>query len=351
LLGNGRDPKKYHEHTKSFLDNAKKAGKPFFLMANAQDPHRPFAGSKQEAVRKKRDKGSKNTQYGGGFPGVSKTYKPAEATVPNFLPDIPNVRKEIAEYFSSVHRADEVVGAVLKGLDESGMADKTLVMFMSDHGMPLPFAKTNVWYNSTRTPWIVRWPSAVKPGSHDQKHFISGIDFTPTILDVLGLKPLDGMDGRSFLPILQGETQDGRDSVFTHINTIASKRSYPMRSLQTKKFGYIYNGWSDGKTRFRNESQNGLTMNAMIQAAETDKAIAARVQHFLFRCKEEFYDYEKDPGALNNLIDDPEYADEIARLRKRMKDEMEASGDYLISKFRKEVSIKVTSAGPPSADN
>ena len=240
---------------------------------------------------------------------------------------------------------------MLKGLDESGMADKTLVMFMSDHGMPLPFAKTNVWYNSTRTPWIVRWPGAVKPGSHDQKHFISGIDFTPTILDVLGLKPLDGMDGRSFFPILQGETQEGRDSVFTHINTIASKRSYPMRSLQTEKFGYIYNGWSDGKTRFRNESQNGLTMNAMIQAAETDKAIAARVQHFLFRCKEEFYDYEKDPNALNNLIDDPEYADEIARLRKRMKDEMKASGDYLISKFRSEVSFKVSSADPPSADN
>ena len=336
-LGNGRDPKKYHAQASSFLANAKQAGKPFFLMANAQDPHRPFAGSAQEAARKKTDQNSNNDQYGGGFPGASRTYQPDEITVPGFLPDIPDVRQELSEYFTSVHRADEVVGAVLKALDESGQADRTLVMFVSDHGMPLPFAKTNVWYNSTRTPWIVRWPGVVKPGSFDKRHFISGIDFTPTVLDALGLEPLEAMDGRSFLPVLKGQQQDGRDHVFTHINTIASKKAYPMRSVQDARFGYIYNAWSDGKTVFRNESQSGLTMRAMNRAAKDSPQIAARVKHFVYRTQEEFYDYSTDPDALHNLINDPAYADQIAHHRKLMLAEMKASKDYLREQFEKEI--------------
>ena len=339
-LRNGRSPDKYYQFTKAFLTHAKAADKPFFLMANAQDPHRPFAGSQQEQQRKQKDKKSKSDQYVGGFPGVSRTYKPGEIVVPGFLPDLPDIRQELSEYFTSVHRADETAGAVLKALDESGLSDNTLVMFMSDHGMPLPFAKTNVWYNSTRTPWIVRWPGIVKPNAFDKQHFISGIDFTPTILDALKLAPLDGMDGRTFLPILKGQPQEGRDFVFTHINTIASKKSYPMRSIQNAKFGYIYNAWSDGKTVFKNESQSGLTFKAMRAAAQTDQQIAARVKEFVYRVPEEFYDYEHDPDALHNLIDDPQYADEIAKFRTRMLAEMEKSDDYLAKRFRAEVVMR-----------
>lgn len=339
-LGNGRDPKKYYQHAAAFLANAKKQDKPFFLMANTQDPHRPFAGSQQEAGRKRGDRNSKNDQYGGGFPDVSRTYQGDEVTVPDFLPDIPDVRKEIAEYFTSVHRADESTGAVLKALDDAGLRDTTLVMFLSDHGMPLPFAKTNVWYNSTRTPWIVRWPGVVEPGSHDMRHFISGIDLAPTVLDALGVEPLEGMDGRSFVSVLKGEKQEGREHVFTHINTIASSNAYPMRSVQDAKFGYIYNAWSDGKKVFRNESQSGLSMKAMREAATNDSKIADRVQHFVYRTKEEFYDYAKDPAALHNLIDDPAYADEIGRFRKLMREEMKSSGDYLLKQYDEDVAIK-----------
>lgn len=336
-LRNGRDPQNYYEHTRDFLAAAKQAGKPFFLMANSQDPHRPFAGSQQEAGKKKNDKKSKNDQYGGGFPGVSRTYQPEEVTVPDFLPDIPEVRKEVAEYFTSVHRADEITGAVLRALDEAGLRDSTLVMFLSDHGMPLPFAKTNCWRNSTRTPWIVRWPGVVEQDAFDQRHMISGIDLCPTILDAVGIKPLDGTDGRSFLGVLKGETDNSRDSVFTHINTIASKKDYSMRSLQGRRFGYIYNAWSDGETKFRNESQSGLTFKAMANAAASDQAIAARVHHFVYRTKEELYDYEADPDALHNLIDDPAHAATVADFRRRMRDAMAGSKDPLLAKFEAEI--------------
>ena len=185
-------------------------------MANSQDPHRPFIGSKQEAAAKKRDKRNKSHQYGGGFPDDKIIYTPAEIPVPGFLPDLPNIRQELAEYYSSVHRADAITGAVLKALDEAGLRENTLVMFLSDHGMPLPFAKTNCWHHSTHTPWIIRWPGKVKAGSHDKKHVVGGVDLTPTVLDALGLPSFDGADGRSFLPVLAGEEQEERDFAFAH---------------------------------------------------------------------------------------------------------------------------------------
>lgn len=334
-LRNGRDPRRYYEHTRDFLAAAAKAGQPFFLMANSQDPHRPFAGSRQEQARRKNDRTTRNDQYGGGFPGVSRTYLPDEITVPGFLPDIPEVRQELAEYFTSVHRADEITGAVLKALDESGLRDRTLVMFLSDHGMPLPFAKTNCWRNSTRTPWIIRWPGVVDPGAVDRQHLISGIDLCPTVLQAVGLEPLPGTDGRSFLGVLQGRPDPSRETVFTHINTIASKRDYSMRSLQGRRFGYIYNAWSDGSTVFRNESQSGLTFAAMKRAAQQDPVIADRVRHFVYRTPEELYDYEADPDARHNLIDDPAFRETLARFRTAMREAMSTSGDPLLPRFEK----------------
>jgi N-sulfoglucosamine sulfohydrolase len=208
-------------------------------------------------------------------------------------------------------------------------------MLKSDHGIPVPFAKTNVWRHSTLTPWIVRWPGVVEPGSHDTEHLVAGVDFAPTILDVLGIEPLEGTDGHSFLPILKGETQGNRDWVYTHINTIASGRSYTMRSVQGKRYGLIWNGWSDGTTEFRNESQSGLTWRAMVRAAQSDPAIAARVQHFSHRVPFEFYDYQKDPDALRNLIDNPTLQDTIQQHRKKLAELMRATNDPQLGKYER----------------
>ncbi len=338
-LKTGRDPALYYKHTVDFLKRAKSEGKPFFLAANAQDPHRPFAASAQEAGRK----GGKNKNNRNAFPKVTNAYKPNDVTVPGFLPDIPPVRLEMAEYYTSVRRADQVVGEVLRALDESGMADNTLVMFVSDHGMALPFAKTNCYYHSTRTPWMVRWPGKVKAGSIDTQHLIGGIDLTPTVLDILGRKPLRGVDGRSFKNVLLGKPQDGRDYVFTQFHKTSGRRAYEMRAVLDKRFVYIWNPWSDGQFIFRNESQNGRTMKAMVAAGQNDKAIQARVDLFLKRVPEELYDYEKDPDALNNLIDDPNYKAELDRLRARLLKHMNgvrdplhvAFGEHLVEQSRK----------------
>ncbi len=265
----------------------------------------------------------------------SQVFAAAEVPVPGFLPDDPVVRLELAHYYSSVRRADDCVGGILRALDESGAADQTVVMFLSDHGMPLPFAKTALYYHSTHTPWIVRWPGQVQPNSVDQKHMISAVDLTPTLLDIAGVGTAGAtFQGRSFLPLLKGQDQEGRDRVILEYNENAGGGRNPMRSVVTRRFGYIFNPWSNGTRTFRTATTGTLTYRRMQQLAETDPAVAVRVELFDLRVLEEFYDYEQDPDALHNLIDDPRYQQDIERLRRELEQWMVQTQDHALDAFR-----------------
>jgi len=324
-LAMGRDPALFGERAAAFFADAAAAGRPWFLMANSNDPHRPFHGSADEHKRF----GEQLVR----FARPSRLFTADEIQVPGFLAYLPDVRQEIAEYYCSCRRLDDSVGAILRALAGSGQADDTLVMFLSDNGMAFPFAKTNCYLHSTKTPWIVRWPGVVSAGSVEADHFISGIDFMPTVLEALGVEPPAGMDGRSFLPLLRGEPQAGRERVFTCFHETAAKRRYEMRCVQDSRFGYIYNAWADGQTRFGNESQSGLTFNAMQRAAETDARIAGRVHHFLYRTPEELYDFAADPDALVDLTGRPEHRTQLAQMRRELLAWMREKADPIAARF------------------
>ncbi len=332
-LGRGRDPKLYYRFAKDFFKRAASERRPFFLMANSHDPHRPFHGSSQEQ--------SRSAKVLKDIPAPSRVYQSEEVQVPGFLPDLPEIRKEIAQYYSSVRRCDDTVGAVMRALRESGQAKNTLTMFLSDNGMALPFSKTNCYLHSTRTPWIVSWPGRVKPYSVDKRHFISAIDFMPTVLDAAGLPQPKGIDGFSFLPVLFGHKQEGRDKVFTQFHQTSARKRYPMRCVQNHRFGYIFNPWSDGERVFKNESQSGLTFKAMQAAAETNPQIAARVRHFQYRVVEEFYDFASDSDALHNLINDPKHRKEVEMMRKELLEWMRRTNDAALEALRNRKSPEV----------
>ncbi len=340
-LKQGRDPKLFYKYSKEFFEKAKKENKPFFLMANSQDPHRPFAGSEQEKAQV--EKGKKV------FPTASKYYKPEEIEVPGFLPDLPDIRTELAQYYTCVHRCDETVGEVLRALKETGFEKNTLVMFLSDNGISVPYAKTNCYLNSTKTPWIVKWPEKVKPGTVDTEHFISGIDYMPTILEACGLPQVEKVDGKSFAPVLLGQKQPDRVDVFTVFSRTSGRNDYPMRAIQDKKYGYIFNPWSDGKIVFRNEPQSGLTFNAMKEAGKTDPKIDSRVKLFIYRVPEELYDYETDPDGLNNLVNDEKFKDVAKQMRERLLTKMESITDPLAPVFKD--FLEKGSVSPESMNN
>jgi len=328
----GRDAELYHDFMAQFLAMAKEQGKPFFLMANSHDPHRPFHGNDADLYGRQ----------GITYPPPSRVYAREEVEVPGFLPDIPEVRREIAEYAGSVRRCDDTVGRIIDALKEAGVYEDTLIMFLSDNGMAFPFSKTNCYLHSTKTPWIVCWPGRVAPGTVDDERFINGIDFMPTALEAAGVECPAGVDGTSFLGLLDSTSNNRqptsnaqvRTRVFTQFHQTAARRRYPMRCVQERRFGYIFNPWADGERVFLNESQAGRTFKAMQEAGENDSEIAARVQLFQYRVVEELYDFENDPDALHNLVDDPGYKDELDRLRGELEAWMVEHGDLALDAFR-----------------
>jgi len=316
-LGNGRDPEAYYSYCRQFLADCRRDGKPFYFMVNSHDPHRPYHVAGQPMA---------------GAKEPSRTYTPQEVPVPGFVPDLPGVREELSCYLNSTRRLDDTFGAAMRALQESGFAENTLVMFLSDNGIAIPFAKCNAYLASTRTPWIVRWPGVVQPGTVDRRHFISGIDFFPTALDAVELPIPKGLDGFSFVPLLKGESQAGRERVFTQIDMQSSGEAVPMRCVQDSRFGYIFTPWSDGQFFYRNANE-GLTMKAMVEAAPTDAGIAERVRMFRYRDLEEFYDLQKDPDCLVNLIGKPQCQGDVDRLRGQLQAWMKQTRDPLLETF------------------
>lgn len=319
----GRCPEKFAKHTRIFLQMAKDEGKPFFHHVNGQDPHRPFSW-----------KGEKSNE--GVFPGVSREIRADEVEVPGFLENIPEVRQEVADYYTCVYRFDELVGRVLKEIDDAGMRDNTLVMlFAGDHGMAFPFAKSNLYSAGTRGTLIMRWPGKIPAGKVDHTHMVSTIDFSPTLLEAAALPAMEGIDGRSFFEIAKGGTQDGRDRVVTMYHETFAKRLIEMRAIRTRDAAYIWNAWSDGEMQYRAENMTGVSWAAMVKAGEADPEIRARCEYYLHRRPEEFFLVENDDDERNNLINDPAAAEKVTALRNELLQWMEKYEDPLIDDFRK----------------
>jgi N-sulfoglucosamine sulfohydrolase len=317
-----KDAASYGMSTAHGIRAATEAGKPFCLMVNVSDPHKPFYAQDNRTGETIDD------------PYVpTRVFTPEEVPVPGFLFDDPVVRKELAHYYSSVRRADDCVGAVLSALEESSRAEETLVMFLSDHGMPLPFAKTQLYHHSTHTPLIIRWPGVTQADTWDRDHMVSAVDFLPTLLEVCGIALPEGLDGRSFAPLIRGDEQSERELVFKEYSENAGGSRDPMRGVQSKRFLYLFNPWSNGERVMATATTGTPTYRRFAHLAKSDPALAARHDLYQHRVPEEFYDVEKDPDCLHNLIDDPDAQVEIERLRDALAAEMRRTGDPALEIF------------------
>lgn len=312
----------YGECARRAIQAAKQAGKPFYVNINVADPHKPFYAEGRGG----------ETVPDPNMP--SRVFTADEVPVPGFLPDDPVVRKELAHYYSSVRRADDSVGEVLKALKDSGQEENTVVFFLSDHGMPLPFSKTQLYHHSTRSPWLVRWPGVTKAGAVDRQHMVAAVDFLPTVLDVAGIPHPKGMDGRSFLPLLKGETQSGRDMVVKEYNENSGGHRNPMRAIQTRTHLYVFNPWSNGQRVMATATNGTSTWRRMRELARTDPKVAARVELMQHRVVEELYDVSRDPDCLKNLVDDPASRAELDRLRAALEKWMVETRDPMLEVFR-----------------
>lgn len=326
--GSAKNPPLIGEQVATAIQSAKAAGKPFFINCNIGDPHRPFYGS---------TKGDKKNET------LEHPLKADEVKPPAFLEDLPAIREEVAQYTNSVRRLDLSFGKAIAALQASGLADETLVIFMSDHGMSFPFSKATVYRNGTWSPVIVRIPKDGKPVVHEE--MTSSTDILPTVLELLGIKP-PAVDGVSWVPLLKGGTQPNRDRVFTHVNGVSSGLPYPQRAVNTKTRSLIFSPWASAGRKFRVEAMNGLTFNALAEAAKSDPRIQARVDQYLTGVPLAFYDLEKDPNQRKNVIADPAYAKDVEDLKQSLLTHLDKTGDPQLAAYKAQLAQTTAVAKP-----
>ncbi len=315
----GRDIPANVDAVKGIMEDA--GEKPWFIMMNFNDPHRPFYDSKQENNSERYSK----LDNEGRLSTPSRVFAPEEITVPGFLPDLPEVRREMAQYYSSVRRCDDGVGAVLAALEESGEEDQTIVVFLSDHGISMPFAKLNCYQASLRVPLIMRYPPQIEPGSRDANHVVSSVDLAPTLLDMLDLEVPAHMAGRSFTPLLQGGDQEDREyAIGYYYRNLRQVNMFPEFTVQMRDWVYIYNPWVDGKKEVHNSDYtHSETLAAIWAAADTVPGIKRRSEFHKYRIMEELYNVRKDPHAYRNLAYKEEYAPRVEEMRQILVDWMQ----------------------------
>lgn len=295
-------------------------GKPWCFWYGSRDPHRPYKDGQ----------------------GVAGGIKPADVKVPPFLPDVPEVRSDIADYYFAVQRFDHDTGEMVRQIEEAGMLEHTIVVMTSDNGMPFPRAKANCYEYSDHMPLAVRWGEKVK-GGRTVEALVSHTDIAPTFLDAAGVKPPPEMVGSSMLPLLLDAPAAApwRDHAFfereRHANVRQGDASYPMRAVRTGQFLYVKNLrpdlWPAGDPTYWKAvgpfgDIDGGPSKAYVLAHKEDPAVAAL---FSAACDkrptEELYDLEHDPYALHNVAEYPDFSAQLKQLREQTQKWMTDTGD------------------------
>ena len=282
---------------------AARADQPFLLVIGYSDPHRA-------------PENFGNTRP---WPQVERaTYDPAKVIVPSHLPDLPEVRRDLADYYESISRLDSGIGLLLDALRETGHGDDTLTVYLSDNGRPFPGAKTTLYDAGIHLPLIVSSPEQSKRGVRNNA-LVSWIDITPTILDWAGVSPPKEQQpaGRSILPILEQTDPPGWDRVFASHVFHEIQQYYPMRALRTREYKYIVNLAAALEFPIAGDIAASPSWQAM--AARPSVGIGARtMQAFLHRPAEELYDLRTDPAEIKNLAADPAHRAVLERMRAEM---------------------------------
>jgi len=298
----GRSPVEMADATRGFVsaDDAR----PFFLYFATDDPHR--ANAVTPDGRPTFETYPKPNRFGNrdeGYPGITPiSYRPRDVVVPRFLPDNPECRSELAEYYQSISRLDQGVGRLVALLKAAGKYDETVIIYISDNGPAFPGAKTTVYDPGIHLPCLVRTPHQPTRGTVDDA-MISWVDLAPTMLDFAGVAiDLGEFDGRSFRRALEDARLTGWDEVYASHNLHEATMYYPMRMVRTRRYKLIWNIASD--LTFPS-ALDLIVSPTWISVKKSGLKIFGRrsTAAFLHRPQFELYDLERDPDEVVNLAD------------------------------------------------
>lgn len=262
-------------------------------------------------------------------------YDPAQVTLPPFFIDTEETRRHWARYLTDVEGMDEEMGRVFEFAKET-FGDNFIFLFTSDHGGQWPFGKWNLYDYGTRVPLVAYWPGQIEAGARTDA-MVSWVDIIPTLIDMAGGKVPSEIDGKSFAPVLLGETKTHRDKIFTTHTGDKKMNIFPIRSVRIGKYKYIHNLRPDAyhtnhSDLLRNDGR-GLYWVSWDETAKADPKAAAIIKRYYTRPEFELFDLDKDPLELDNLADNPEYRGKLAQLRDELNAWTTAQGDELLPQF------------------
>lgn len=277
---------------------------PFALFACSNEPHTPW--NKGDATQ----------------------YPPERIKLPPYLTDTPEMRSGFSKYLAEITYFDQQVGEILSMLDRHGLSENSVVMVVSEQGNSLPFAKWTCYDSGLQSALIVRWTDHVQAGAITSA-MVEYTDILPTMIEIAGGTASPAFDGKSFLPVLRGETDQHKDFVFGVMTTrgiINGTDCYPIRSIRSDQYKLILN--LNSEATFTNACTQSTEFQSMIEAAEQgNRGAAELVARYQKRPAVEFYDVETDPFEMINLAENPSVQAEKARLLDKLSAWMSSQND------------------------
>jgi len=303
-----------------FLDE-KPADKPFCFWLGTYEPHR---GYEKDAWKKA---------------GM----KLEDADVPPFFPDNETIRGDLLDYANEVKWYDHHIGLSIKALEERGLLENTLIIVTSDHGMPFPRIKGQLYEEGVHIPMIAYWKGVIQPGRVIDD-FVNFPDVAPTIMEAVGLPKHPQMTGKSFFDTLLSQKSGQIDPSRTYAllgkerhdvgraSEEGTDLSYPVRAIRTKDFLYVLNIkpelWPAGNPEYGLRNTDGSpTKSYLADLNPGDPEYAFYEMSFGKRPEEELYQIANDPDCMKNLANNPEYKETKRRLRARMEQDLIDQGD------------------------
>lgn len=299
----------FHEqHDAAFVEKfltGRDASKPLCLFVGTHEPHVPWEDLEG--------------------------YDPAQVTLPPNFVDTPETREHRARYYTDVTKADTQLGEIMdlarKHLDPAS----TLFIYTSDHGAQWPFGKWNLYDTGIRVPFLAAWPGVIKPGTRTAA-MVQWIDLWPTLIAAAGGTVPAGIDGRSFLPVLRGESATHREVIFTTHSGDGAMNVYPIRAIRSGDWKLILNLHPEfAHTTHIDKSPkatSGLAYwKSWFDKAQTDPAAMAIVKRYHERPALELYDLSADPSESRNLATDPAQSTRVQQMRAQLEAWMREQGD------------------------
>ncbi len=281
-----------------------------------------------------------------------------QGKLPPFLPDVPEVREDFADYLGEVQGFDMALGVLVEELKQAGEFDNTIIVVSGDHGPAgFPHGKCNLYDFGTRVSLAISGPGI--PGNRVVDDFVSLPDLAPTFLQAGDVSVPEAMSARSLWPTLKSSQQGLVDPTRTQVyigreRHVAMARDgglpYPQRAIRTKGYLMIINFKPERfplGDHYRLQSENGPTLQelekntfatlpdedagptkAWIVTHRKEPAVQPFFEHaYGQRPREELYDLNKDPHQMHNVASDPKYQQTLAELREQLMSELRRTND------------------------